>query len=297
MTDLRRLRYFLAVAEERNFTRAAERLHVAQPALSRQVRTLERELGVELLRRTTHDVELTEAGRELASRGAAVVAAADELWARARSFGAGEVGRVVVGYGTSVGYETAPRLLAEVGERLPGLEVVTRVLPLAAIVDGVREGSVDAGIVRCPPAVAGLRVQVVRREPQGVLMQRDHALASREAVALAALASEPVLLHPRDANAGHYDVVVSLLNAAGVEPEIVLRDVAFDAAQAPVASGRAIAIVGAPAGAAAPPELTWRPLDPPATIDIAVLTRDDATAAATRFAAAATEAAATLGWT
>jgi len=296
MTDLRRLRYFLAVAEERNFTRAAERLHVAQPALSRQVRTLERELGVELLRRTTHDVELTEAGRELASRGAAVVAAADELWERARRFGAGEAGRVIVGYGTSVGYETAPRLLGAVGGRLPGLEVVTRVLPLAAIVEGVREGSIDAGLARCPPEVAGVRGVVVRREQQGVLMHRDRPLAARDAVDRAALACEPVLLHPREANPGHYDAVIGLLSAAGVEPEVLLRDVAFDAAQTPVSTGRAIAIVGASAGAAAPPELTWRPLHPPATIDIAVLTREDAAPAAARFAAAAVDAAAQLGW-
>ena len=96
MTDLRRLQYFVAVAQERNFTRAAERLHIAQPALSRQVRLLEQELGVELLHRTTHEFELTEAGEFLLERGPALLSAADELWRSVRTYGTGERGQVVV---------------------------------------------------------------------------------------------------------------------------------------------------------------------------------------------------------
>jgi DNA-binding transcriptional LysR family regulator len=99
VAELRRLQYFLTVAQERNFTRAAERLHVAQPALSRQVRLLEQELGVELLHRTTHAFELTEAGAYLLERGPALLNAADELWRGVASFGAGERGGVVVAYG------------------------------------------------------------------------------------------------------------------------------------------------------------------------------------------------------
>ena len=95
MTDLRRLQYFVAVARERNFTRAAERLHVAQPALSRQVKLLEQELGVELLHRTTHEFELTEAGEFLLDRGPALLAAADELWRSVRAYGTGERGGVL----------------------------------------------------------------------------------------------------------------------------------------------------------------------------------------------------------
>ena len=92
MPELRRLRYFVAVATERNFTRAAERLHVAQPALSRQVRLLERELGVELLRRTTREVTPTDAGWYLLERAPALLSATDDLWRSVRSFAAGEQG-------------------------------------------------------------------------------------------------------------------------------------------------------------------------------------------------------------
>ena len=178
MPELRRLRYFVAVATERNFTRAAERLHVAQPALSRQVRLLERELGVELLHRTTREVTLTDAGRFLLERAPALLSATDDLWRSVRSFAAGEQGSVALGYGTSAGYETAPRLLEAIARRLPELEVSARVMATAEILDAVGEGAIDAGLVRCPPARDGLEAHVVRREPQGVLLRRDHALAA-----------------------------------------------------------------------------------------------------------------------
>src|SRR5919199_1709672 len=132
MPDLRRLGYFVAVAQERNFTRAAERLHVAQPALSRQVRLLERELGVELLHRTTHAFELTEAGEFLLEHGSELADAADALWRDVRGFGAGERGAVVLAYGASASYDTAPRLVRLLGERHPGLEITTRIASVEA---------------------------------------------------------------------------------------------------------------------------------------------------------------------
>lgn len=156
MTDLRRLQYFVAVARERNFTRAAERLHVAQPALSRQVKLLERELGVELLHRTTHEFELTEAGEFLLERGPALLAASDELWRSVRTFGTGEHGGVLIAYGGSSSYETAPRLLQALTERHPGIGITTAVKSVGEIVAGLRDGSIGLGLVRCvlrPPSL------------------------------------------------------------------------------------------------------------------------------------------------
>jgi DNA-binding transcriptional LysR family regulator len=276
--DLRRLGYFVAVAEERNFTRAAERLHVAQPALSRQVRLLERELGVELLRRTTHAVELTEAGALLLERGSGLLGDADALWRAVRRVAAGEQGTIRLAYGASAGYETAPKLLSALAERLPELEVETQVLATGAILAGIAGGTLDAGIVRCAP-----RGHVLRREPQGVLLHPDHPLAGRASIDLESLRNELILIHPRAENPGHYD---ALLERFSFAPRLLERRVTFDLALTPVAEGRAVMIAGITARS---PQLAWRPLDPPATLDVHLL-------ADGVFAAAALDVARELGW-
>ena len=109
-------------------------MHIAQPALSRQVRLLEQELGVELLHRTTHEFELTEAGEFLLERGPALLSAADELWRSVRTYGTGERGGVAVAYGASASYETAPRLLRALAESHPGITMTTAVKSVDEIV-------------------------------------------------------------------------------------------------------------------------------------------------------------------
>lgn len=297
MPELRRLRYFFAVATERNFTRAAERLHVAQPALSRQVRLLERELGVELLRRTTHEVTLTDAGRYLLERAPGVLNATDDLWRGVRGFAAGERGSVVLGYGTSAGYETAPRLLEALADDVPALDVATRVMATGEILDAIGEGTLDAGLVRCPPARDGLEAHVVRRERQGVLLRRDHALAGGASVRLDQLDDVALLLHPRAANPGHYDAVLALCRAAGVEPRVLERSAELDLAQTPVVDGRAVAVVGESSRTVVPAALTWVALSPPAALDVALVVRaHDRSPAVERLLGAARDAAARLGW-
>jgi DNA-binding transcriptional LysR family regulator len=239
VVDLRRLRYFIAVANERNFTRAAERLHVAQPALSRQLRLLEQELGVDLMRRTTHTFELTDAGRYLLEHAPRLIDEADALWRTMHKFGSGEVGRVTVAYGTSAGYDTAPQLLRAIARRLPDLDVSARMAPTADMLAALGDGSVDIAVVRCPPAVDGIESRLLRLEPQGVLIRCDHPLAKGACVRLADLRDESVLLHPREANPGHYDAIVALLTeATGSDARLELRDLEFDLAQTPVREGK-----------------------------------------------------------
>ncbi len=297
MPELRRLQYFLAVARERNFTRAAEVLHVAQPALSRQVRLLERELGVELLHRTTHTFELSAAGTFLLERGPAVLDAADDLWRATASFGAGERGHVAFGYGASAGYETVPKLVRTLAERLPDLEVTTAVMSSTQILSGVREGAIDVGVLRCPPTDGAYESRLLRVEAQGVLLRRDDPRGGADSVTMDALADTPFLMHPRDANPGHYDAVLELCRARGVDPRVVHRAVSFDLAQTPVVAGEAVAIVGESSRLGLPGELTWLRLQPPAGLETRLVARAlGRTPATDRLLAAAEEIADELGW-
>ena len=298
MTDLRRLQYFVAVARERNFTRAAERLHIAQPALSRQVRLLEQELGVELLFRTTHEFELTAAGEFLLDRAPALLGAADELWRSVRTYGTGERGAVVVAYGGSASYETAPRLLRGLAERHPGIAMSTAVKSVDEIVAGLGDGSVDLGLVRCPPRRAQLETRVIRSEPQGLLVRREHRLASGASVAVAELGDETLLLHPREANPGHYDAVLGLVREHGIEPRVLLRTLSFDLAYTPVLQGEAVVITGESSGSLGlPDELCWLPLSPPASLEVGLLARrHNRSPAVDRMLDSAVAISAELGW-
>lgn len=298
MSDLRRLGYFLAVAQERNFTRAADRLHVAQSALSRQIRLLERELGVTLLHRTTHEVELTEAGAFLLDRGPGLLAANDALWAAVRGFGAGRRGTVTIAYGASASYETAPRLVAAVTDRLPEIALETEVRPTQEIVAAVRDGSLDLGLVRCPPAAEDLRVLLVRRERQGVLLHREHRLSGASDVDLLDLDGEPILLHRREANPDHYDAVLRLCRDRGAQPPVQHRALTFDLVETPLVRREAVAIVGESSRHGVPADLRWVPITPPATFDVGLVSRRrGGSPAVGRVVAAAGAAAAELGWT
>ncbi|MFJ8827912.1 LysR family transcriptional regulator [Streptomyces sp. NPDC102467] len=297
MAELRRLRYFLAVAQERNFTRAAERLHIAQPALSRQIRQLEQELGVRLLERTTQVVEPTEAGRLLMDRGAALCEEADRLWRDVRGFAAGESGTLSFGYSASTGYETAPTLLAALTEAHPDIGTGTRLLPTAEILAGVADGTLDAGLVRCPPPTPQLVRTLVRLEPQGVLMAAGHPLAAGARVEADALADETVLVHSRGDNPGHYDAITGIFDRAGISPRLRERQLSFDAAHMPVAQGAAVSVVGESALPGLPAGLVWRPLTPAAAIEIHLLTRGGTGRPATaRLLQVASRTARTHGW-
>lgn len=297
MTDLRRLQYFVAVARERNFTRAAERLHVAQPALSRQVRLLEQELGVELLHRTTHEFELTEAGEFLLERGPAVLSAADELWRSVGSYGTGERGQVMIAYGASASYETAPRLLHALAEGHPGLAIETAVKSVAEIVAGLSDGSIDLGLVRCPPHKVGFEARTIRHERQGLVLRHDHRLGSLDAVSFGELADETLLLHPREANPGHYDAVLGVCRERDVEPRVLLRSLSFDLTYGPIQRAEAVAIVGESSRLDLPEDLRWLPLSPPVSFDVSLLSRShNRSPAADRMLDAATGIADALGW-
>lgn len=189
--DLRRARSFQAVAQELHFGRAAQRLHLAQPALSRQVAALERELGVALLDRTTRRVSLTAAGATFLTDIAPVIAAADDAIRRVRH---GERGAdaLVIGFMPGLSLRHAVRAVTK---EFPEAAIEIRELTWVNQADLVRDGTVDVALVRQPIDAAGLRLQRVIDDPRGVFLWSDHPLANERAINIAELAEDPVIRH------------------------------------------------------------------------------------------------------
>ena len=193
--ELRHLRYFVAVAEERHFGRAAERLHIAQPPLSQQIRRLETELGVTLLHRTTRSVEVAPAGEVLLARAKEVLAAVDDAVEDTRRAARGEFGRLAIGFTGSATYALLPRLAAALRSALPGVVLDLRgELLTPAQVARLLDGSLDLGVLRPPVRERALCVEVVRSDPLIAVLPEGHRLAAADAVPLEELADEPFVV-------------------------------------------------------------------------------------------------------
>jgi DNA-binding transcriptional LysR family regulator len=189
--DFRALRYFVAVAEELHFTRAAERMYIAQPALSEQIRRLEGELGVELLRRTTRKVELTAAGEEFLARARRILAEADEALAEASRAARGETGVIRVATGSTAGLEQVPRVLRAFREARPNVHLELRQIEWGDNSGGLRDGSADAAFVWLPFEHEGLSFAALHEEPRLVAMEAAHPLATERDIRTQQFVDEP----------------------------------------------------------------------------------------------------------
>jgi DNA-binding transcriptional LysR family regulator len=218
MPELRHLQYFVAVAEELNFSRAAKRLHMAQPPLSVAIRKLEQELGASLFTRSSHEVTLTEAGIALLPGARRALAEADAAVAAAQRASAGEVGTLRVGYNWSARFETLPRLGRAFARRRPDVELVTEEMRPNRMLAALRSEAIDVGLALYPDIVDELSYELVRREPVVAVLSSSHPLAREETVALDDLAEE-FLLFPRELAPRLHDFYVNLCRRAGFEPK------------------------------------------------------------------------------
>lgn len=282
---LRHLRSFAAVVEHQHFGRAAESLHLAQPALSQQVKQLERELGVTLFERTTRRVTVTEAGQRLAAHARAVLAGVDEAYADMALLAAGRAGRVSVGFvGTST-YDVLPRVAQEVRAQLPDLDLELRGELLSpALVAGLLDHTFDLALLRPGPAAPdGIALHTVRRERLLVALPRDHRLAGRRRIDLADLADDPFVTHPSGGRSAFQATVVAACAAAGFAPRVVLEAAETATLMVFVAAGSGVALVPAPVRSLGLEGVSYVALTDPPTVELALAHRDgDLSVAASR---------------
>jgi DNA-binding transcriptional LysR family regulator len=270
--ELRQLRYFVAVAEERSFTRAAERLWIAQPGLSTQIRRLEGELGVRLFDRHTRGVDLTEAGEMFLDRARVTLAAADAARSTGPDLAAGLLGSIRLGVATCVGWRGTSALLATFARDRPDVEVTVSESYGGTLMRDLHDGRLDAVLAPGMFAPAELPKLTVGREPWLVLAGASHRLARSDApVAAGDLnGARVVVTGHRDAAA--YDrAVAETLAELGVVFELA-RSGSGPAFYAPVVSGDAVALTTSPGASAG--GLTARRLEPARAIELALVWRD-----------------------
>ena len=260
MPELRRLRYAVAVADELNFTRAAERLGVSQQVLSEQIRRLEDELGLQVFDRTTRQVRVTSHGRQILDEARAVVGAADALRDRARRLASAQAGVVRLGYSRSTAFDTAPRLVSAVTEARPDLRVEVREVPSRQLPQAVRDGDVDVALSRWADDTDQLFAHTLRRLRSGMILRAGDALAGRAEVALGDLAGRSLVMHRREDAPARHHATLAACAEAGVEPEIVTARLPFDPLFTDVAEGRGVQIASESIRGALPAGLTWVPL-------------------------------------
>ena len=240
--EIRHLRYFVAVAEELHFGRAARRLHIQQPPLSRQIQDLESELGFALFERSRRRVELTPAGTALLGRARQVFDALDVAIHDARSASEGESGRLVVGYPSSLAYSGLTELLRTFRTRFPSVEISLREQPPADQIDGLKAGRLDVGFVRTSLDDSTLAAELVRRESLMVVLPDDHRLVEQLRIPLEELAQEPFVLFPRARGPAFFDQLMALCGRAGFTPRIVQEAAQLDIVSL-VAAGFGISIM------------------------------------------------------
>jgi DNA-binding transcriptional LysR family regulator len=273
--ELRHLRSFAVLVEERHFGHAAERLHIAQPALSQQVKQLERELGLVLFRRTTRRVELTEAGVRFAEHARTVlgeVARAEDEMALLAS---GRAGRVSVGFIGTATYDVLPRVAREVRAELPDVELVLQGELLSPQLEaGLQDRTYDLALLRPNPLGRGdLDVRALRSERLVAVLPTGHPLAGRRRIQLSALAGQAFVMHPSGHRSSIHERVLAACMAAGFTPESIVEVSETATLVVFVAAGLGVALVPEPVRSLGLDGVAYVALADAPTVDLALATR------------------------
>jgi DNA-binding transcriptional LysR family regulator len=277
--ELRHLRYFAAVAETRHFGRAAERLHLAQPALSQSVRQLESELGVSLFTRTTRQVQLTPAGEFLFREAQRVLDAVEDSARGVRRIADGRLGLIRIAFTGTAAFTQLPRIARLIKTELPGVSLEIHAdLLTPDQVDRLDDGRLDIGVLRPPVSRDGVTVRTIARERLVVALQTDHRLVEEPDLAMADLRAEPFVMYA-DSRSAVNDAVLRSCRDAGFTPHREHDAPGTAVLLALVAAGLGVAL--APESVQASPlrGVVFRDVPDAVTIDLALAWRSEETSA------------------
>ena len=219
--ELRHLRYFVAVAEELHFGRAAERLHLSQPPLSQQIRKLEQILGYQLLVRTSRSVKLTSAGDAFLERARRTLRNIRRDIDETRSIGQGEVGSLNIGFVGSAMLTNLPEVFRTYRETFPRVHIALHESFTARVAEGLENGTLDAGILRDSDNAEMLTVTTLFSEPYVAVLPATHRYATQKSISPGALRDEPFVYYPRSAGARAFEKPLTLFEEYGFRPQIV----------------------------------------------------------------------------
>ena len=219
--ELRHLRYFSTVATELHFGRAAEKLHIAQPPLSKQIQDLEAELGFELFNRTKRSISLTPAGQAFLGEVTQIFQQLDRAIDIGRKTSRGELGQISIGFVGSATYNILPVMLQQFRDRYPHVQIELHELTTDRQLIWLREGRIDIGLIRPPIIDKDFTSEVIFQESLVVALPTNHHLAKLDSVDLSLLAAEPFILFPRQLAPGLYDPIIAICQAAGFSPQVV----------------------------------------------------------------------------
>ena len=241
--ELRHLRYFVAVGEALNFTKAATRLHVAQPALSRQVSDLEEELGVDLLRRTSHGVLLTEEGKLFLEEAQGILKRADESVTKVRALARGEFGELQVGYVPPLDLHIMPHALAEFQKSTPGVKVVLHDLGSDEICHELRTGMLHLGLMMQPSeeSTTGIEFEEIGRYPFFIAMAPGHSLTRMKAISVEILAKQPLVVLDRRRNSEFHRILKRVFTP--LHPNIATQSDSVNSLITEIGVGKCVAVV------------------------------------------------------
>ena len=241
--DFRQIEYFVAVAEELHFGRAADRLQITQPALSKQIASLEKMLGVQLFFRTKRTVELTHAGQTFLQQASLLLHQKETAIQLTRRTGCGDIGHLSIGFTETATQTVLPMLLLNFLQRYPQVKIDMIELATEAQVTALNQDTIDLAFLHPPIDQRGLQVHPILEERFVAVLPPQHPLGRYETLPLEALAHEPLLIHPRQEGPALYDGFLQVCQTAGFQPQIVKESISLQTRLCLVAAGMGITFV------------------------------------------------------